>query len=48
MAAYMFLTRNGLNFQSDEATVVTMTRSFAANEIDEVAYTTWLARRIGS
>jgi death-on-curing protein len=42
MAAYMFLTRNGLSFKAEETAVVTMTRSLAASEIEETDYATWL------
>jgi len=44
MAAYIFLARNNINLQSDEASVVTMTRSLAASEIQTKDYANWLSK----
>lgn len=44
MAAALFLETNGFRFTASEEDVVIHTLGLAAGEIDEVAYTQWLAR----
>ena len=42
MAAYLFLGRNGYEFEAAEGEVVIKTLALAAGELDEQHYTEWL------
>jgi death-on-curing protein len=44
MAAYVFLARNGLELQADEAEATQMVRALAASEIDARVFAEWLRR----